>query len=122
MPNEKIKQYGDVIPPLRDTHKVMQATNKIPEEEIGVTLTERPAYVWGTLSLNDMDIEDYRTINDLKQNASEFKIANLVEQYNNRVPGAKKLDMHFVAMHAVERGYEMYRDETGQIKFRKATG
>jgi len=115
------KQYEEVIPPLRDTHRAMRINNKIPEEEVGVTLTERPAYVWGTLSLNDMDIEDYRTINDLKQNASEFKIANLVEQYNIRAPGARKLDMHFVAMHAVERGYEMYRDEIGQVKFRKAT-
>jgi len=121
MSNEKRKQYDEVIPPLRDTHRVMRANNKIPEEEVGVTLTERPAYVWGTLSLNDMDIEDYRTINDLKQNASDFKIANLVEQYNIRAPGARKLDMHFVAVHAVERGYEMYRDEIGQIKFRKAT-
>ena len=121
MSSEKRKQYEEVIPPLRETHNVMRAMNKIPEEEIGKTITERPDYVWGTLSLNDMDIEDYRTINDLKQNASDFKIANLVEQYNARVPGAKKLEIHFVAMHAVERGYEMFRDETGQIKFRKAT-
>ena len=115
------KQYEEVIPPLRETHQEMKKNIKIPEEEIGVTLTERPDYVWGTLSLNDMDIDDYKAINDLKVNASDFKVANLVEQYNTRAIGARKLDMHFVSMHAVERGYEMYRDETGQIKFRKAT-